>query len=146
MKLSSFVVLSLLACGCAPVAQGPSAQVPGTGRPPRLPHPGNVDSPASSSLRYVCRSQVPTGWIAVDYIESNTSCATGATTTYRYSTAVIVPLSNVGEGMTLEVCAAERIPTDFSHVRMIVAPDRCPAETPSPNPGAATVREIMRVR
>ena len=97
-------------------------------------------------MRYVCRGQVPTGWIAVDYVESTEVCATGATTSYRYGTAVIVPLSNVGEGMTLEVCAAERVPTDFSHVRLIVAPDRCPAEKPSSTPDAATVREIMRVR
>ena len=97
-------------------------------------------------MRYVCRGQTPSGWIAVDYIESNEVCATGATTTSRYNTAVIVPLANVGVGATLDVCAAERIPTNFSHVRVLFDADRCPPDRPVANPGTATVREIVRDR
>ena len=97
-------------------------------------------------MRYICRGQQVSGWIAVNYISDTEVCSTGANTNYRYNTAVIVKLDNVAVGSSLEVCAAERIPNNWSHVRLSEGDIRCPNEKPVSDPALATVREIIRNR
>jgi hypothetical protein len=144
VRAMSVLCLALAACNQARVEGGPTSRIPGDGPRTRLPRQGSSVAPASGTMRYVCRGQTPSGWIAVNYIEDNEVCATGATISYRYATAVIVPLKNVAIGGSIEVCAAERIPPNFSHVQLVAGDSRCPAEKPAADPAIATVRVIQR--
>jgi hypothetical protein len=134
-----------MVAACAPVVVGgPTARVPGDDGGTRLPRPASTAVPASSAMRYICRGATRNGWIAIDYIADSEVCATGATSSQRYNTAVIVPLSGIAVGGMLEVCADERIPQNWSLVRVIPGDPRCPGDTP--NTERATVREIRRDR
>ena len=141
-------IVSAAIAACSPaVVGGPRPGAPGDDRRPQpLPRPSTSASPGSNTMRYICRGQQVSGWIAVDYISDTEVCSTGANTNYRYNTAVIMKLSNVAMGGSLEVCASERIPANWSHVRTIVDSKRCPSEKPTADPAIGTVREIMRNR
>lgn len=142
-------VVSAVLTSCSPaVSGGPRPGAPGDDRRPApLPRStGASVGPGSNAMRYICRGQQVSGWIAVDYISDTEVCSTGANTNYRYNTAVIMKLANVAVGGSLEVCAAERIPANWSHVRTIVDGKRCPSEKPTADPEIGTVREIMRNR
>ena len=137
-------VLGLTQSGCSAVAVGgPSPTVPGAEPATRIPRTtGSGKLGESNTMRYVCRGHVPSGWIAVDYIDDAEGCATSRA---RNAVAVIVPLRVTTIGATLEVCAEERIPRGWQEVQMIAGDSRCPPSKPveSTRP---SIREIRRLQ
>ncbi len=131
---------------CIAASGGPSRQVPGDRPGPRMPRPGTSvvpSAPPGANMQYVCRGNVPSGWIAVDYLEDAEGCATSRS---RYSVAAAVRLTATPVNSSLEVCADQMIPRDWREVRLLPGDARCPSNKPDADPSRATVREISRMR
>jgi hypothetical protein len=94
-------------------------------------------------MRYVCRGNESSGWIAVDYITDAEACATSRS---QHGVSVIVPLANTTVGGMLEVCADQIIPVYWHRVQSTVGDPRCPPRQPTAEVGKATVMTIQRDR
>lgn len=97
----------------------------------------------NAEVRRVCRGSRPSGWIAIEYVADSIACGGSAAQRPRYPVALIVSHRDALVGESLEVCAAEGIPSGWVKDREIRDDPRCPYDRPSSEP---TVMVIRRVR
>lgn len=147
IRLSALSLFAALA-GCTPSSGGIGTTIPGDQPKPQLPRPGQSGGAGgkmtSTTMRYVCRGQEGTGWIAVDYISDAEACSTMRAGNNGVS--VIVPLSNTAVGGFLEVCADQLVPTYWHKTQMNPGDARCPPMRPGSGATTITVMTIQRDR
>lgn len=89
-----------------------------------------------------CRSSIPAGWIAVDFLPDS-GCAGTSKTVSAHPVALAVDYSRLTSGAELEVCALERTPSGWYESEWLEADGRCPDDG-SDDPQARTVKRIRK--
>jgi hypothetical protein len=99
-----------------------------------------------AEVRRVCRSSRPPGFIAIDYVASDsTVCPSGPTRRSTYGTALIVKYADLRIGEELSVCADQPVPSEWIRIRDEPDDPRCPEDSPPKEP-RPTVMTIRRAR
>ena len=100
----------------------------------------------AADVRRVCRGSRPGGYIAIDYVASDsTVCPSAPTRRSIYGTALVVRYSDLPVGEEISVCADQSIPADWIRARLDPDDPRCPEDSPPKEP-RPTVMTIRRVR
>jgi hypothetical protein len=100
----------------------------------------------NAEVRRVCRGSRPRGFIAIDYVASDsTVCPPAPTRRSTYGTALVVRHADLPVGEEISVCADQSVPTDWIRARFDPDDPRCPEDSPPKEP-RPTVMTIRRVR
>ena len=100
----------------------------------------------AADVRRVCRGSRPGGYIAIDYVASDsTVCPAGPTRRSRYGAALVVRYADLPVGEEISVCADQSVPSDWIRTHLDPDDPRCPEDSP-PNEPRPTVMTIRRVR
>ena len=100
----------------------------------------------TAEVRRVCRNSRPAGYIAIDYVASDsTVCPSAPTRRSTYGTALIVKYADLRIGEELSVCADQAVPAEWIRARSEPDDPRCPEDSPPKEP-RPTVMTIRRVR
>jgi len=100
----------------------------------------------AADVRRVCRGSRPGGYIAIDYVASDsTVCPSGPTRRSTYGTALVVRYADLPIGEEISVCADQGVPSDWIRARLDPDDPRCPEDSPPKEP-RPTVMTIRRVR
>lgn len=139
-------VVIVIAAACTSV----QLRAPGSTAPDREP-PRSIDArtglvasraPANTEVRRACRGSRPKGWIAIDYVADSTACGVPAMRRRAYSAALIISYEHIAIGESLEVCAAERIPSGWVKDRDVHDDPRCPHDEESSKPRVSVIRRV----
>jgi hypothetical protein len=100
----------------------------------------------SAEVRRVCRGSRPGGFVAIDYVASDsTVCPPAPTRRSTYGAALVVRIADLPVGEEISVCADQPVPTDWIRLRSDPDDPRCPEDSPPKEP-RPTVMMIRRVR
>jgi hypothetical protein len=147
MKGLSLFLLAVCFIGCAGFnvrpPGGPSISTGNTPYPKRGADTRTVARGASGmETRRFCRSSIPSGWIAVDYLPDSGCAATSKAVAAR-PVALAVDYSRLTSGAELEVCALERTPSGWYETEWLESDGRC-ADDANDDPQSRTVKRIRK--
>lgn len=137
----------LISCSGFNLRSGaPQAGSGGPLRPVMGPSVARANTNVNAEVRRVCRSSRPSGFIAIDYVASDsTLCPLSPTKRSSYGVALVVRYVDLPVGEEIAVCADERVPTNWIRVRNDPDDPRCPPEDTEREP-RPTVMTIRRAR
>lgn len=137
--LAACSIVSIRGPGAAGVTAG-GIQRPGIGSAV-----ARAKTNPNADVRRVCRGSRPGGYIAIDYVASDsTVCPPAPTRRSTYGAALVVRYSDLPVGEEISVCADQSIPADWIRARFDPDDPRCPEDSPpkEPRPTVMTIRRL----
>lgn len=151
--VARMAVLALTMSAChssisgGPVRPDPLVQpYPATTLPDLAP-PNRSTQPTSGSRQFCRGDQLPSGWIAVDYVEAPRVCSPQSSESEQYTGTVAVQYDLLVDYSELLACSDQRVPRGWSRRALTdttVAGTRCPTSRRDV-PAAKRVMLIQRL-
>jgi hypothetical protein len=142
------VVFAVAVSGCIGIhVKSPRDPIPGASGAPSAQRGVSTANVARGgaylqSQRF-CRSAIPSGWIAIDYV-ADSGCTATKRAIDAHPVAIAVQYTGLATGTELDVCALERTPSDWYPIAWPDNDGRCPEDAPNDDPNARVLKRIRK--